>query len=117
MARAADISYMSRNGFLYQPTTNKEMSDKKKNMLHDFPEELQITAIMCSVQEAPATRQANTDAIEIKRNTKQESDNLVNREGLEKSTDEFIKCLIHRHMWDSDWRWKTAGEVKNKLYL
>ena len=31
MASAAAIIDMDRNGFSYQPTTNKEMSDKKKN--------------------------------------------------------------------------------------
>ena len=40
MAIAADISNMTRNGFLNRPTTNKEMSDKKTSMFHDFPEEL-----------------------------------------------------------------------------
>ena len=49
MASAAAISNMARNGFLERPTTNKEMSDNKTSMFHDFPEELQITAIMCAV--------------------------------------------------------------------
>ena len=40
MARAAYITDMPRNGFLDRPTKNKEMSDKKTSMFHDFPEEL-----------------------------------------------------------------------------
>ena len=40
MASADSISNMARNGFLYRPTTNKEMSDKKTSLFHDFPEEL-----------------------------------------------------------------------------
>ena len=40
MSSAATISNMARNGFLDQPTTNKEMSDNKTSMFHDFPEEL-----------------------------------------------------------------------------
>ena len=86
-------------------------------MFHDFPEELQITDSICAVQEAPDTRQTNTDAMDRQRNSKQERDNLVKWEGLEKETDEFIQCLIYRQMWDSDRRWKTAGEVKKKLQL
>ena len=40
MASAATISDMDRNGFLDQPTTNKDMSDNKTSLFHDFPEEL-----------------------------------------------------------------------------
>ena len=50
MASAATISDMVINGFLDQPTTNKNMSDNKTSQFHDFPEELQITAIVCAVQ-------------------------------------------------------------------
>ena len=50
MASATAIRDMARNGFLGQHTTNKEMSDKKKILFHDFPEEFQITAIMCALQ-------------------------------------------------------------------
>ena len=56
MASAAAISDMARNGFLDQPTTNKEMSDKKTSLFHDFPEDLHTTAIMCEVKEYPDTR-------------------------------------------------------------
>ena len=106
---------MARNGFLAQPTTNKDISDKKTIMFHYFPEDLQITSIMCALQEAPATRQSNTNAMCKHCNAKQEGGNLVKREGLENSTDEFIECLIYRQMWDSDRRWKTAGEVKKEV--
>ena len=40
MVSAADISDMTRNGFLDQPTTNKEMSDNKASLFHDLPEDL-----------------------------------------------------------------------------
>ena len=86
MASNADISDMPMNGFLYQPTTNKDMSDKKTSLFHYFTEELQITAIMCAVQEAPATRQSKTDDMDGRRNTKQERDNMVKQEGLERAT-------------------------------
>ena len=68
ISSAADISDMASNGFLYQPTTNKEMSYKKTILFHDFSEELHITAIMCAVQEAPATRQSKTDTMERQSN-------------------------------------------------
>ena len=46
------------------------MSDKKTSPFHDFPVELQITAIMCAVQEAPATIHSNTDAMDRQCNDK-----------------------------------------------
>ena len=78
MASAAAISDMERNGLLDQPTTNKDISDNKTSMFHDLPEELYITNIMCAVQEVPAARQSNTDAIDRRCNSKQERDKLVN---------------------------------------
>ena len=81
-------------------------------MFHDFLEELQINAIICALQEAPDTRKSTTNAMDRQLNTKQERDKLVKREGLDKATDEFIQCIIYIQMWDSDWLWKTDGEVK-----
>ena len=115
MSGAASIGNMARNGFLDRPTKNKYISDKKTSLFHDFPEELHITAITCVVQEDPTTRHLNTNYMDRNRNAKKDRDKLVNWEVLEKATDEFIQCLIYRQVWDSDWRWKTAGEVKKKL--
>ena len=112
MANAAAIGDMARNGFLDRSTTNKEISDKKTSLFHDFPEELQITDIMCALKEAPDIGQSNTNVMGIQLNSKQDRDNLEKREGLEKATYEFIQFLIYRQMLDSDQRWKTAGEVK-----
>ena len=112
MANDDAIINMARNGFVDRPTINSEMNDKKKSLFHDFPEEFQITAIMCELQEAPVTRKSNKDAMDRHGNAKQERDKLVKWEGSEKATDEFIQSLIYRQMWDSDWSWKTAGEVE-----
>ena len=115
MASAAAIIDMARNGFLYQHTTNKEISENKISMFHDFPEELHINDIMCAVQGASATRQSKTNAMYRNHNAKKERDNMMNQEGLEKATYEFIQCLIYRQMWDSDRRWKIPGEVKEEV--
>ena len=70
MVSAATISDIARNDFLDQPTTNKETSDKKTSLFHYLTEELHITDIMCAVQEAPATRQSNTNSIGRQSNEK-----------------------------------------------
>ena len=72
MSTTATIRDMDKNGLLYQPTTIKEMSDKKTSLFHDFLEELQITSIMCTVQEASYATWANTNAMYRQRNAKQE---------------------------------------------
>ena len=77
IASASAICNIARYVFLYLPTTNKEMSDKKISLFYYFPEELQITAIICAVQEDIATRQYNTDAMDRQSNTKQNRDKLV----------------------------------------
>ena len=111
MTSAATIYNKSMNSFLDRPTTNKDMKDKKKSLFHDFPEELKIAAIMCAVQEAPATRQSKTDSMNVHHNAKQDRDNLEKREGLDKAADEFIQCLIYRQMWYYNKHWKISGEV------
>ena len=40
ISSAAGISDMAKNSFLNRPTTNKDISDKKTGLFHDFPEEL-----------------------------------------------------------------------------
>ena len=115
MASAAAIIDMARNGLLDRPTKNKEISYKKTSMFNDSPEELHITSIMCVVQEATTTRQLSTDAMDRQHNAKQERDNMVKREVLKKAKDEFIQFIIYRHVWDSDRRGKTSGEVKNEV--
>ena len=64
MTSASAIIDIARNGLLYRPTKNKDTSDKKTSPFHYFPEELHITAIMCTVQEAPDTKQLNTNAMD-----------------------------------------------------
>ena len=115
MSRADAISDMARSGFLGRPTTNKDISDNKTRLFHDSQEELHITAIMCALQEATATRQSNIDAMDRHRNDKQERDNTTKREVLDKAIDEFIQCIICRYMWDSDRRQKTDNEVKKEV--
>ena len=50
MAIAAAIIDMARNSFLYRPTINKDISDKKTILFQYFPEEFYITVIIWPVQ-------------------------------------------------------------------
>ena len=47
----AAVSDISRNGFL------------RRGLFHDLPEELKMTAVMAAMEQAPATRVTNNDAL------------------------------------------------------
>ena len=110
---AAVVSDVSRNGFLSRPTTRKEMkATKRHGLFHDLPEELNMTAVMAAMEQAPATRVTSNDALNRQREAKRQRDELVKREELEKA---FIKCLIYHRMYHSDRCWKTAAHVKRGM--
>ena len=46
MYNPAAIINMSRNVYSSRPTNKKELKDINRGIFHDFPEELQLTAIM-----------------------------------------------------------------------
>ena len=55
MCNVADISEMSRNGWLYRITTNKELKEGNRGMFYDFTEELRLTTIMEEMEDATVT--------------------------------------------------------------
>ena len=50
---AAAVSYNARNGFLDRLTTNKQMEGHQQGFFHVLPDELQITLVMVSMEDAP----------------------------------------------------------------
>ena len=61
---AAAVSDIERNHFLDRGTaTKKKKAAAARGLFHDFCEELQLTAIMVAMQDAPRTRTLNDDAI------------------------------------------------------
>ena len=67
MCNASDISDMYRNGYLYRPNTKKDLKEGNRGMFHDFTEELQITAVMAEMEDAPITHQAKNQPLELQR--------------------------------------------------
>ena len=57
--------------------------DRARGLFHGFPEELKITAVMCAMELAPATRELNNAAL-AQRQTKKDKEDLIKKEGLEK---------------------------------
>ena len=72
MCNAADISDMSINGYLSHPTNKKDLKEGNRGMFNDFPEELQLTDIMASMEDAPITHQANNQSPELQRERRRE---------------------------------------------
>ena len=59
MCNAAAISDMSRNGYLFRPTTKKDLKEGNRGLFHDFPEQLRLTSVMSAMEDAPVTHKAN----------------------------------------------------------
>ena len=113
MVKAAAVSDMSRNGFLNRPVTINEKKDPNAyGLFHGLPEELKITAVMTAMEKAPATREANSRAVERQRELKRQREELAKEETLAKATDEYVECLTYHRMLDSERCWKTEAEVK-----
>ena len=53
------VSDTARNGFLYLPTTKKQMEGHQQGFFHGLPDELQITLVMVDMEDAPENRQSN----------------------------------------------------------
>ena len=116
MCNAAAVSDTGRNGFFSRPTTKKrkrdgEKEEKKPGLFHGLPEELKITAGTVAVEDAGATRQSNSDALERQRAIRKQKDELAKQKGLENANDEYMDALIYHAMYDTPVCWKTAQEV------
>ena len=97
MCNASAISDMSRNGYLYRPTTKKDLKEGNRGLFHDLPEELWITAVMSAMEEAPITHKANNQSLDIQRERRQEKEDLKKELGLEDAQENYIEALIlHR---------------------
>ena len=67
MCNAAAISDMSRNRYVYRPTSKNDLKEGNRGMFHDFPEELKLTAITKSMEDTPVTHKAKNRSIDIQR--------------------------------------------------
>ena len=59
MFNAADISEMFRNGYLYRPTTKKDLKEGNRAIFHYFPEDLQLTSKTAEMEDTPVIHQSN----------------------------------------------------------
>ena len=117
MCSAATVSDMARNGFFARPTTKKNIGNDKRGVFFTLPEELRLTAVMVAMEDAPYTRDSNNVTLALQRKRKREKEQHVAEKGLEKASDQFIKALVLRQMWDSDAACKTVDDVTNRLQL
>ena len=115
MHGAAGVSDVNRNCFLARPVSKKEMEENSHGLFHDLPEELQVSAIMMCMEDAPDTIKANEDSLLEQRKMRLIKEELAKKKGLEKASDVYITRLVFHAMWDSDACMKTVGEVTEKL--
>ena len=115
MHGAAAVSDMQRNKFLSGPTTKKGIAKNERGLFHELPEELRLTGTIMAMEDAPKTREHNSNAIDAQRKMRDEREEIKKQKGLENASDVYIECLIYRTMWDSEACWKTVGEVTSGL--
>ena len=65
MFNATAISDMYRNGYLSCTTTKNDIKEGNRGMFHDFTEELQLTAGMAAMEDAPVTHQSNNQSLQL----------------------------------------------------
>ena len=65
MCNAADISDMSRNGYLSRPTTKKDLKEGNRGLFHDLTEELRLTDVMTAMEDAPVTHKSNNQPLDL----------------------------------------------------
>ena len=82
MHAAAGVSDIYRNDFLTRPTSKKAISIGKHGLLHELPEELKVTAVMAAMEDAPATRQSNSAAIDAQRDMKRKKEEIKKTKGV-----------------------------------
>jgi len=74
---AAAVSDVSRNCFLSCRITRMEMkATKRHGLFHGFPEELKMTVVMATMEQALATRVSNNDALNRQQDARRHSDEL-----------------------------------------
>jgi hypothetical protein len=115
MCNAAAVSDVARNGFLHRPTTKKEIEKGKRGLYHDLPEELRLTLLIVSMEDAPETRQSNNEGLEKQRECRREKEEVAKQKGLADAEEEYIDRMLYRQMYDSDACWKTARDVDSGI--
>ena len=115
MCNAAAVSETARNGFLSRPLSKKDIENDDRGLFHGMPEELKVTLIMVAMEDAPETRQNNSEALDEQRKMRKLKENFSKLKDLESAEDDFIEDLIYYRMWNSDACWKTIGAVTEGL--
>ena len=77
LCNAAAVSDITRNKFLSRPTTKKEIKNGSIGFFHTLPEELQATAVMVAMENVPATKEYNNEALSLQRKRRHEKEQFA----------------------------------------
>ena len=78
MHSAAAVTGMSRNDFLTRSITKNKTSNEQRGLFHVLPEELRMTAVMVTMDDALQTRPLDNMSDALQREIKQKKKNLEN---------------------------------------
>ena len=77
---AATVSDMDRNRFFSHAIPKANTGNT--GMFHNFPDELQLTNVMCSMEHTPDTRKSNTNDLACQHQAKDGKQELAKKEVL-----------------------------------
>ena len=80
-----------------------------------MPKELQITALIMCMEDAPATRKQNNDYLNRSREWQAQNYKVAEEKGSVDAEGEFIEFIIYHRMWDLESCWKTVTNVTTGL--
>ena len=106
LASAGAISDARRNAFLYRPVSKKDK--QAKGIFHGLHLILRDCIVQVAMQDAPKTRAANNEALELQQLAKQAREELKKEKNMEKATEQFIEALYYYRMYYSEACWKGS---------
>ena len=93
IAGAAAVSDPRRNKFLNRVG--------EKGLFHKFSEEIKISLVLTTMEDAPTTRKENMLLLNRQCKAKQMKEEIMKEKGLQKATEEYIDAIYYYKMYDS----------------
>ncbi|KAL7552655.1 hypothetical protein ACHAWF_015887 [Thalassiosira exigua] len=100
LSSAAAISDLKRNAFFNRPTNSKK--EKPLGIFHQFDVELRHAIVALAMQDAPATRSMNNEALVLQAKARKEKEDLAKQKNMTKATEEYIEATYLINMYHSE---------------
>ena len=82
-------------------------------MMFKISNTLKSTILTTAIEEAPCIREANWVVLQCQQENRKKKEEIKLGKKIDKLTDEYVKAVVYRKMYDSDW--KSIANVDNEL--